>query len=235
MKILGLLFILSSFVYSSEYYAKVQALNTYIIKSSVSGKVIYTNEKIEGFKSNNSLIIQIGDEVDIIDYKETKKKLSLLNEMIKIEEKNYNRLKKISSRSIFEKEAQRLKSINLKSLKSDLLIKLATLKNKVKNKKLYEKNAYIYSLKVKKGDYVNPGTILYEKKDLSAGKLEIFIPISDVNIIKNQKIYINSKLSSLKIEKIYEIADDKHLSSYKTIIIMPNVKTFSQLVKIEFK
>lgn len=235
MKII--LFILSciSFVYSNEYYAKAEALNTYIIKSEVSGKVIYTNENIEGLNALNSLIIKIDDKVDLIDYKETKNKLKILNEIINIEEKNYRRLNKLSSKSIFDKENQKIKYLNLKSSKSDVLIKLTNLENRIKNKKLYEKDSYIFNINVKKGDYVNPGTILYEKKDLSSSKLEIFIAISEVKNIRNKKIYINSKLTSLKIHKIYKVADDKHLSSYKTIIILPKINNFSSLVKIEFK
>lgn len=49
-----------------------------------------------------------------------------------------------------------------------------------------------------------------------------------------QYILIGKK-SNLKIDKIYKVADSKHISSYKVEIIVPNPKTFSRLVKIEFK
>jgi hypothetical protein len=88
---------------------------------------------------------------------------------------------------------------------------------------------------VEKDDYVNPGTLLYEAKDLSKGKLEIYVPIGDVEAIKTKTIYIDGEKTDLKINKIYDVADSKHISSYKCEIIINNPKTFSRLVKIEFK
>jgi hypothetical protein len=43
------------------------------------------------------------------------------------------------------------------------------------------------------------------------------------------------KKSDVKISKIYEIADSTNISSYKVELIIDNVKTFSRLVKIEFR
>lgn len=100
---------------------------------------------------------------------------------------------------------------------------------------MLEKDNYIYNINVKSGDYVTPGTLLYESKDLSQGKLTIFVPIADIESIKNKTIYLNDKKSNLKITKIYTVADSEHISSYKVEIYIPNVKKFSRLVKIEFK
>ena len=235
MKKMIVFVLLSVSVYSQEYYSKVKALNSYVIKAAVSGKITFSNDALEGKFANNSLIIQIDNSLDLIDLKESKNKMLFLNEMISIEKKNYSRLIKVSSKSIFEKESQKLKYINLQSNKADLNIKIFSLEDKIKNKKLYEKNNYIFNISVKNGDYVNPGNILYESKDLSAGKLEIFIPILDAQSILKQDIYINDVKSDLKISKIFKVADEKHISSYKAIIIMPKVDLFSKLVKIEFK
>lgn len=231
--ILGLLLVNSLF--AMEYYAKLEPINSYIIKASVSGKVVYTNDLIEGFKAKNSIVVKIDSVLNEIELKESKNKLNSLNEMIKIEDTNYKRLSKISSRSAFEKDNQKIKVLNLKSQRADLLIKIETLNDNIKNKKLFEKSNYIYDILVKKGDYVNPGTILYEAKDLSKAKVEIFIPINDVNIIQEKAIYIDGEKTDLKISKVYKVADAKHISSYKLEIIIPNTDKFSRLVKIEFK
>lgn len=228
-----LIFLSSSFAY--EFYAKLEPVNSYMVKSSVNGKVVHTNDKIEGFKANNSKIIEIDSYVDRIELKQMNNKLKAINNMIKIEDKNHKRLLKVSSKSGYEKDNQKIKAINLETIKADILIKIANLKDSIKNKKLIEKSNYIYNISVKKGDYVNPGTLLYESKDLSAGKLEIFVPISDVEKIKDKKIYLNDKETNLKINKIYNVADSKHISSYKCEILIENPKTFSRLVKIEFK
>ncbi len=235
MKYLFTLLFFVSVSLAGEFYSKLEPINSFLVKSSVSGKVIYTNDKLEGQKANNSKIVEIDSYVNRIDLEQSTNKLKAIKSMIKIEDNNYKRLKKISSKSAFEKDNQKIKVINLESSKADILIKIANLKDSIKNKKMIEKSNYIYNIAVKKGEYVNPGTLLYEAKDLSKGKLEIFIPISDVDKIKDKIIYLDGKRTDLKINKIFNVADSKHISSYKVNIIIDNPKIFSRLVKIEFK
>jgi len=221
--------------FASEYYAKLQPIESFEVKSSVSGKVIFSNSKIEGKKAKNTKIIEIDSYVDRIDLDQSKKKLKAIEEMMKVEEKNYNRLLKVTSKSGYEKDNQKIKVINYQVTKADIEIKIANLKDSIKNKRLVEKNNYIYNIAVKKGTYVTPGTLLYESKDLSKGKLEIFVPIDEIEKIQSKKIYLDGKESSLKINKIFEVADEKHISSYKVEIVIDNPKVFSRLVKVEFK
>ncbi len=235
MKYLILISAFINILFANEFYSKLEPIDSFKVKSSVSGKVIFTNDKIEGKKANNSVIVKIDSKLNKIELEQMENKLKSIDEMIKVEENNYSRMLRVSSKSGFEKDAQRLKVINLRVNKADLLIRIATLKDIIKNKKLTEKNNYIYNIAVKKGDYVNPGTLLYESKDLSKGKLKIFIPISDVETIKNRKIYLDGKATNLKIEKLFQVADSNHISSYKAVILVPKPREFSKLVKIEFK
>ena len=235
MKILTLFLLTITTIFASEYYAKLEPIESYQIKSAVSGKVIYSNSKIEGLKANNSIIIEIDSMVNKVELEQSKNKLKYIDEMIKIETNNYDRLNQVSSKSAFEKDTQKLKVINLESLKADMIVKIDTLKDIISNKKLIEKSNYIFNIAVKEGDYVNPGTLLYEAKDLSKGKLEIFVPIAQIEEIKNKEIFLNGVKSDIKISKIYEIADSTNISSYKVELILDNAKIFSRLVKIEFK
>lgn len=235
MKYLVILLIFINSAFSSEYYAKLEPIHSYVVKSSVSGKVLFSNDEIEGFIAKKSKIIEIESIVENIELKQVNEKLELIKKMIKIEDKNYKRLKKVKTKSAFEKDAQFLKSLNLQSSQSELLSRQAILKNTIKNKNLSENNKYVYNINVKKDDYVTPGTLLYETKDLSKGKLEIFVPINEIDTVNNKTIYLNKKQTNLKVDKIYKIADSKHISSYKVEIIVPNPETFSRLIKIEFK
>ncbi|MBP6712572.1 MAG: hypothetical protein KBA17_07125 [Aliarcobacter sp.] len=235
MKILTLFLLTITTIFASEYYAKLEPIESYQIKSAVSGKVIYSNSKIEGLKANNSTIIEIDSMVNKVELEQSRNKLKYIDEMIKIETNNYDRLNQVSSKSAFEKDTQKLKVINLESLKADMIVKIDTLKDIISNKKLIEKSNYIFNIAVKEGDYVNPGTLLYEAKDLSKGKLEIFVPIAQIEEIKNKEIFLNGVKSDIKISKIYEIADSTNISSYKVELILENAKIFSRLVKIEFK
>ena len=235
MKIIWLCLFAISSVFANEYYSKLEPIETYQIKSAVAGKIIYSNTKVEGSKANNSIIIEIDSSVNKVELEQSKNKLKFLDEMLKIEKNNYDRLNQVSSKSAFEKDTQKLKVINLESSKADMLIKIETLKDIIENKKLVEKSNYIYNISVKEGDYVNAGTLLYEAKDLSKGKLEIFVPIAQINEIKNKDIYLDGVKSDVKISKIYDVADVTNISSYKVELIISNVNTFSKLVKIEFR
>lgn len=222
-------------LFANEYYAKLEPFESFSVKSSVSGKVTYSNEKVEGNIAKNDLIIEIDSVINTIDLEQSLKKLELINEMIKIENLNYERLNKVTSKSQFEKDTQKLKVINYESTKADLVTKIETLKDTLKNKKLMEKSKYISNIYVKEGDYVNPGTALYDAKDISKAKLEIYVPIDSIEDIKNKKIYLDGQESNIKINKIYNVADEKHISSYKVQLLVDNPKVFSRLVKIEFK
>lgn len=236
MKILGFLIFISTFVFGMEYYAKLEPVQSYKVKAAVSGKVIYSNDALEGELLNKrTKVIEIDNKLNKTELAQTKKKLKTLEKMLKIQEKNFQRLNQISSKSAFEKDNQKIQVLNLESQKSDLLIKIATLEDTIKNKLLYENNRYIYNISVKKDDFVSPGTLLYETKDFSKGKLEIFIPISDYEKVLDKKIFLDGVETKLKINKIYKVADSKHISSYKCEILVPAPKKFSKLVKIEFK
>ena len=235
MKILWVFLFAFSAVFANEYYAKLEPIDSFQVKSAVSGKVIYSNSKIEGLKANNSTIIEIDSMLNKVELEQSRNKLKFIDEMIKIEKNNYDRLNQVSSKSAFEKDTQKLKVINLESSKADMIVKIETLKDTIANKKLVEKSNYIFNIAVKDGDYVNPGTLLYEAKDLSKGKLEIFVPIAQIDEIKNKEIYLDGQKSDITISKIYEIADATNISSYKVELILDNVKTFSRLVKIEFR
>jgi hypothetical protein len=235
MKILATCLIFINLVFASEYYAKLEPIDSYKVKASISGKVLYTNTDLEGFSSNNSTIIKIDSKIDEIELKQSLNKLKLVDDMIKIEQKNYDRLKTIKSKSAYEKDSQKLKVITLESTKADLKVKIETLKDSIKNKELVEKSNYIYNISVNKGDYVNPGTLLYEAKDLSKSKLEFYVPISSVSNLETKMIYLDGKKSEVKIDKIYKVADSTHISSYKVKLVLDDNKNFSRLVKIEFK
>ncbi len=234
-RILSGLVLLSTISFATEYFAKVEPINIYNIKSSVSGKIIFVNTSLESKKVNNKVIVKIDDKINKIDLIQSNLKLTNLNEVVRLERSTLESFKKVSSKSKFDKDNQKIKILNIVSSISDLKTKIATLKDTIAKKNLKEKNSYIYNISVEVGDYVNPGTLLYTAMDLTKAKLEIFLPIKEAKEISSKTIYLDGKKTDLKVSKLYTVADTKHISSYKCEINIENPKQFSALVKVEFK
>ncbi len=235
MRILTLIITLSLSLVANEYFAKLQPLETYNIKASVSGQITYVNNDINGLKANNSIIVELDSKVDKIELKQTNSKIKTFKEIIKLERSTLKKFQRIKSKSQMDRDNQKIKVLNLENQLLDLVTKKAMLDDKVSKKKLTETNRYISNINVKVGDFVNAGTLLYTAEDLSKGKVEIFLPIDTAMEQESKVIFINGEVTSYKISKLYQVADTVHISSYKCEIILDAPKNFSKLVKIEFK
>ena len=93
----------------------------------------------------------------------------------------------------------------------------------------------IYKTYVNEGDFVNIGAPLVDAYDISKGKLTIFLSKEDVEKAPSSVMYINDKATKIKIDKVWKVVDTQNISSYRTEIIVPAPKRFSELLKIEFK
>ena len=234
-KILTFICSLSSFTYASIYYAQSEPISTYNIKSSVSSKVLYTNKQSESTNAQNTVIVKLDDNIDKISLKESKNKLINLNKILVLEKNTLKSFSKVSSKSRFDKDNQKIKILNISSNISDIKIKIATLENSISNKTLVEKDNYIYNIAVEVGDYVTPGKLLYTAYNISKAKLILYIPINEIDNIKNKTILLDDKPTNLKIDKLYKVADKKHLSSFKCEIKLDEPVQLSKLIKVEFK
>ena len=220
---------------ANEYYAKITPIETYNIKSAVSGKVIYVDNSVELTNIKNKTVIKIDSKLDSADLNHTQEKLAITKQIIKLEQQNLKRLNKISSKSQFEKDNQKIKILNLQSSITDLKQKIDLLQDKIDNKIIKIKNLYIYNIVVKPNDYVTPGALLLTAMDISKIKLDFFVPINEIDTIKNKTIYLDGNKTDYKINKISKVADTKYISSYKCEIVLPTIFKVSHLTKIEFK
>ena len=249
---------------ASIYYAKVEPLQKYSIKSATSGKVLASIQKLEGKISNGQIIVHLDDVLNKEDLKNSLYKLKILEQMIEITKKNlenakkvakirlsnYNKIKNLKTKSRVEKDNELISSVNaqnqslslmsnLESLKSQLndqKYKIATLKDQISKKSIRVPKGYlIYKLYLQKGDFAGIGSPLVDAYDISKAKLTIFVSKEDYNLAKNGVIYIDGKKTNYKVNKLWISADTNNISSYRAEILIPAPKVFSKLVKIEFK
>jgi len=250
------------FLFADEHYAKLEPIETILIKAEINGKVIKAKDELEG-KVVDGLIVKIDDTLDKTDLKHSKESLQLINKMIDINKNILPLLKKsylkkrdlyqkvtpLSSSSVSQKEslysayvgaknqynAVEEKILNLKNQKVSLEQKIASLKDKIKKKSIIVKNRYLYELNIKSGEYVNIGMPIATLQDISKAKLVIYLSEDEIKDIDNKSIYINGKKSNLKFSKIWKVADKKYISSYRAEILLKPFTNFSKLIKVEVK
>lgn len=248
---------------AKDYYAKVEPYEVQTIASNVSGQVLFTDEKREGQVLGKENYIKIDDEIDAIELKQSIEKITLLENTLRLNEAmvenykqmlekkqtNYDRVKALKIKSTVEKDREFYDLVatqnqyigtqkeieNLKIQINDLSLRQVQLKRSIQDKHLSAPGFVLYRLLVKEGQVVNPSAPLAEIADVRRAKLTIYLNAEDMNGIKKRVIYLNGKKSSYKIDRLWNIADATHLSSYRAEIIIDAPKRFSSLMKVEFR
>ncbi|HFQ62155.1 MAG TPA: hypothetical protein ENK39_07665 [Epsilonproteobacteria bacterium] len=251
-------------LWSKVHYAKVEPYTSVILKSAVSGLVLEVDLDAEGTLVDSKRVIHLDDTLDKMNLKNSKENIDLLKKMLKInqniatslngtlvrQEGYYRRISKLSTASKTQKDNAyssfisaktqylntREKIINLQKQIIDMHYKVAQLKDSISKKSLQLNNKYLYKLMVKEGDFVAPGSALAKVDDASRAKLVLFLEPDELKKIEQKIIYLNGEKTEYKVNKIWKIADEKFISSYRAEIYIPAPKgSFSQLMKVEIK
>lgn len=262
-KIILFILLTSGMLFAKEYYAKVEPYQLLSISSNVSGQVTYTALDKEGKVLGKKAYIKIDDKLDRIELQNVNKKIKLLKNTLTLNEKmqknyedildkkqkNYDNIKDLKTKSKIEKDREFYDLVatqntlistakevdNLKVQINDLTLRRAQLRKSIADKSLSAKDHVLYSLNVKKGQVVNPGMLLAQVADVSKAKLTIYLNEKDMKTARSRVLYLNGKKTAYKVDRLWEIADEKHLSSYKAEIIIKAPKYFSELMKVEFR
>ena len=262
-KIIALLLLSSVALLAKEYYAKVEPYEILNISSNVSGQVTFADEKSQGKILGKKAYIKIDDKLDRLELSNVRKKIALLKNTLKLDEqmhknyeqilakkkKNYENIKDLKTKSVIEKDREFYDLIatqnsliatakevdNLKVQINDLNLRLEQLRKSIADKSLSAKGYVLYALNVKEGQVVNPGMLLSQVADISKAKLTIYLNARDMKEARSKTLYLNGKKTDYKIDRLWDIADATHLSSYKAEIIIKAPKYFSELMKVELK
>lgn len=262
-KLLTLLLLSGVALFAKEYYAKVEPYEILTIASNVSGQVTFADEKKEGKVLGKKVYVKIDDKLDRIELNNVNKKIRLLKNTLKLNEtmqknydeilakkqKNYDNIKGLKTKSVIEKDREFYDLVatqntlistakevdNLKVQINDLNLRAAQLQKSIEDKSLRAAGYVLYSLNVKEGQVVNPGMELAKVADVSKAKLTVYLNASDMKGAKKKNIYLNGQKTAYKIDRLWEIADATHLSSYKAEIVIKAPDYFSELMKVELK
>ncbi len=263
MKILALL-CLPLYVFATVHYAKVEPLETRMLKSAVSALVVDVDLDAEGTMAKGKRVIYLDDALDKINLEASNKNVTLLHEMLDInkeiakslqstverQEGYYNRINKLSTASKTQKDTAfssfssaktqylgaKEKIVNLEKQILDAAYKIAQLKDSIEKKSLVLEDKYLYKLLVRKGEFVSPGTVLAQVMDMSQGKLLLFLERDELEDLDQKIVYLDGKKTDYKVSKVWRVSDEKFISSYRAeIYITAPEDIFSKLIKVEIK
>lgn len=263
MKILTLILIMSTILFSKVYYSKVEPYELRDLSSSVSGVVEYINEDMIGKKLTSKVYISIDSKLDAQELQSVKEKLIYLSDTVNVNDNilknmkeslkrkrdNYKKIENLKIKSRVEKDREfydlvstensylaTQKEINsLKTQIADLNLRKVQLIRSISDKNLSHKGFILYSIDVKVGQVVGMSTPLARIADTSRAKLTIFLDETDVIDAKNKVVYIDGEKTDYKISRVLNIADSKNISKYMAQIIIKSPKIFSKLAKIELE
>jgi len=263
MKIL-LLLLTPLLVFAKVHYAKVEPYESVVLKSAVSGLVTEVDLDTEGTMVVSKRVIHLDDKLDIISLRDTKKSIKLLKEMLKInqdiatslnstvkrQKSYYKRISGLTTASMTQKDnayssftsaktqylSTREKIISFDKQILDKQYNIAQLEDSISKKSIILENKYLYKLIVRKGDFVAPGSTLAQVYDASRAKLVLFLEHEELENVEEKIIYLDGKKTEFKIDKVWRIADEKFISSYRVEIYIPAPHgAFSKLIKVEIK
>jgi multidrug resistance efflux pump len=246
------------------HYAKVEPYDSVVLKSSVSGQVLDVALDAEGTIVDVSQVIHIDDRLDRVNLEDTKIGIDLLQEMLRLnkeiakglkgtvtrQESYYKRISRLSTASKTQKDnaynafssaktqylSTKEKIISLQKQILDMQYKIAQLEDSVTKKSIVLEHKYLYKLMVRAGDFVVPGTPLAKVEDMSRAKLVLFLDKDELLDINAKSLYLNGSKTTYKIDKIWKMADEKFISSYRAeIYITAPQGMFSDLMKVEIK
>jgi len=246
------------------HYAKVEPYESVVLKSAVSGQVLSVDLESEGKFIGDKEVIHLDDILDKEDLIASKKSLEILDKTLGInqemvrnlanslkrQKEYYERLNKLSTASKTQKDTafntyisaqnqylstqEKIETLARQIL--DLRFKIAKLEDNIRKKHIELKDRYLYKLSVRVGDYVNPGSPLATIQDQRRAKLTLYVEPLELVDIEKKAVFIDEKKSEYRVNKVWNSADEKFISSYRVEIYIDTPEdNFSKLVKVELK
>ncbi len=233
---LFLLFLMPFFLFAKVHYAKLEPFETVTLKSAVSALVLDVDLEAEGSLVDQKRVIYLDDRLDKINLKTSKENFLTLHETLKRQESAFQRIDKLKTASATQKDNAFYSFSSAKTQYLDMQYKIAQLEDSIEKKSIILHNKYLYEIMVRKGDYVTPGSPLAKVVDASRAKLVLYLDPEEMNGLAQKSIYLDDKKTDYKVDKVWRVADEKFISSYRAEIYLPAPeKSFSKLVKVEIK
>ncbi|HHD78277.1 MAG TPA: hypothetical protein ENK98_01350 [Epsilonproteobacteria bacterium] len=235
MKII-VLFLSPLWIFASVHYAKVEPYDSVILRSAVSALVMDVDVDAEGSVVHQKRVILLDDRLDKMNLKISKAKLETLSETLQRQESSFKRMNKLKTASVSQKDTAYYSFASTKTQYLDMQYRIAQLEDSIQKKSLVLNDKYLYKLMVRKGDFVAPGSALAQVMQTNRAKLVLFLEPEELKNLESKHVYIDGKETSYRVNKVWKVADEKFISSYRVEIYIDAPKeSFSTLLKVEIK
>jgi hypothetical protein len=223
-------------LFAKVHYAKVEPYESVVLKSAVSALVMDVDLDAEGTMVEGKRVVYLDDSLDKINLKTSKENLLILHETLKRQESYFRRMDKLKTASTTQKDNAFYTFASTKTQYLDMQYKIAQLEDSIEKKSIVLHHMYLYEIMVRKGDYVAPGSSLARVVDASRAKLVLFLEPAELDQIEQKTVYLNGEKTAYKVDKVWRVADEKFISSYRAEIYIPAPEgSFSELMKVEIK
>jgi len=223
-------------LFAKVHYAKVEPYESVVLKSAVSALVMNVDLDAEGSIVDQKRVIYLDDRLDKMNLKTSKENLLILHETLKRQESYFRRIDKLKTASTTQKDNAFYGFASAKTQYLDMQYKIAQLEDSIEKKSIVLNHMYLYEIIVREGDFVAPGSPLARIVDTNLAKLVLYLEADELKDIEQKIVYLDDKKTEYKVDKVWRVADEKFISSYRAEIYItaPEI-TFSKLVKVEIK
>ena len=223
-------------IFAKVHYAKVEPYESVTLKSAVSALVRDVDLEAEGSVVDQKRVIYLDDYLDKVNLKTSKENLLILHETLKRQESYFQRIDKLKTASTTQKDNAFYGFASAKTQYLDMQYKIAQLEDSIEKKSIVLHHMYLYEIMVRKGDYVAPGSPLARVVDINRAKLVLFLEPEELDHLEQKTVYLNGEKTDYKVDKVWRVADEKFISSYRAEIYIPAPEgSFSELMKVEIK
>jgi multidrug resistance efflux pump len=211
-------------IYAKEYKAVVQAIDTKTVSAQASAKVVKLN-LFDELNYKRGVVVELDHKLDDIKLANYQQKLKLLQEQNNINRQNYEAIKDIKGKSIYEKNTKLITYLNSQSKILDLQNSIEITKDLIDKKIIRLNGEYLQKFYVSLGEYVTTGKPILDASNHNAVKLVIYVDKNDIKNIKKANIKVDGKEDSgFRVYKYSNTPDSTYISSYRVELLKENGK-----------
>ena len=223
----------SNLLNAGTYKAKVEPYDTVTVSAETAGRIVRLDPRDE-LKRLDKTVIVLDHALEDIQLANSRAKLLLLEEQVKLKRQQYDSIKSLKSQNRFTKDDYLSQLISLQMQAQDLRNTIAQLEDTIAKKELAVKGRYLKKLYVREGEYVAPGTKLMLLEDQSGGRLILYVDAADRDALAKGQVRVEGA-QGWKVEKAATTTDETYVSYYRVDLVKKGEVPYGKIVTVRIE